>query len=377
MENKRPIRLSWIAVLVVVAILCFGAYFIARRIVDARSPRLYDAISIPATANQPIEPLGSGSLYYDGSSLHAIDSSGRQIWSYPAGSLAEFSVGAGGVATWSGAALSLLNAQTGAALFSNTLAGNIITAKFGKDYAAVQIEQAGNETKVLSEAQREHNSIMLILDSGGRQVDEIKLSNQTVLDSGFFSNDQLFWTMSLNTEGTVPICIISSYKPGRLLAGRISDTEQVLYHAMFLSSKIRVTGETHVKDYDNFGNEIVKNRILVYGWCLVDVDETQDVPTMAFVPTGQADGTTGITDIRTIQEQTVKTIRLPNAAKQVFVSGSTVYAFSNDRVMVCRSGALEPDTFWLPRQIDKIVALTENHTAIATSGTSVFMIPLP
>ncbi len=377
MENRRPIRLSLIAVLVVVVLLSMAAYFIANRIVDASSPRLREATSLPATANQVIKPLGSGCIYYDGGTLHALDERGRQIWSYPAGSMADFSVGDGGVAVWSGTMLSLLNAQNGTSSYSGNIEGSVIDARFGKTFVAVQIAQKGSETKNLTDAQKEHNTTLLILDANAHQVDPIAMPNQTVLDFGFFSNDQLFWSMSLNTEGTVPICKVRSHKPGRMELGSFEDTEQVLYSVSFQSNEIRVVGDTYVKDYDYQGKEIAENRILVYGWCMFDRDPHQDNPMMVFVPISQADGTAGISDLRTIKGQQEQSIRLPMAAKQVFVRNDTVYAFSNERVMVCRAGAIEPEIYGLPLTIDKVVSLTDNHAAIVTSGVSTYMIPLP
>lgn len=376
MENKRSPRLSWIAVLVVVLLLCVGAYLLATQIVNARTPRLRDVISVPANSNQVIKPLGKGLVYYDGGSLHALDGRGRQIWTYPAGSQASFSIGEGGVSTWSGTMLSLLNPENGAALFSGNMEQNVISARLGSKYAAVHLEQPHPSSETVTEASREHNTTMLILDSGGRRVDTIDLNNQTVLDYGFFTSDQLFWVMSLNTEGTKPICTISTYKPARARTGDIEDPDQLLYGTMFQSSKIRVVGLTYIKDFDYTGKEITQNRILVYGWYMVDVDENQQNPMMVFIPAAQADGS-GITDVRAIQGQTDTAIRLPSAAKQVFAKGDTVYAFASDRVMVCKPGALEPDTYALTIVIDSVLALTENHAAIVTSGSAVYMIPLP
>lgn len=379
MEKTKTIRLSWIAVLLVVVLLCVGAYFIATQIVNARMPRLRDVITLPASSNQAIQPLGDGAIYFDGGSLHALDGRGRQIWGYPAGSSARFSVSDGGVATWSGTMLSLLDPSTGAALYSGNVENNVISARLGKTYAAVQLEKEPEAGAYVIDPGKEHNSVMLILDTGGRQVDKIELTNQTVLDFGFFSNGQLFWVMSLNTEGTVPICTISSYKPRKMLTGTVTDTEQFLYDVIFQSTKIRAVGLMYIKDFDYTGKEITANRILVYGWYLIDVDEHQQNPLMVFVPTAQADSGAGITELRTIQGQSDVSIRLPSAARQVFARGDAIYAFANDRVMVCRVGELEPVSYGLPGQmrIDNVIALTDNHSAIVTSGSAVYLIPLP
>ncbi len=363
MANKPTRRLSWIAVLLLVSLVCTVAYFLANQIVNARMPRLSNAISVPARSNQYIEALGNGMIYYDGSSLHALDGRGRQIWSYACGSLADYSVSDGGVATWTGTMLSLLPPGSGTALYSGNQEKAILDARLGKSFAAVQLGE-------------EHNSTMLILDTNGRQIDKIELPNQTVLDFGFFRNGSLLWVMSLDTEGTALLGTINTYKPGKMLAGTIEDDTQLIYDVSFQSAKVRVVGLNDIRDYDYIRDEIRDNRILVYGWKMVATDKSQADPLMVFVPIAQAEGA-GITDLRVIQGQDDQSIRLPGTASQVFARGETIYAFAQDRVMVVNLRSPEPVVYQLPVLIDRVVALTDNHSAIVTSGSAVYMIPPP
>ena len=376
MENKRPVRLTGLAVVLLVVVVCIVAYFLATRIVDANVPQLDTAIPIPASSNHQIEPLGNGLVYYDGSTLHAMDARGRQIWSYPAGAGASFNVSEGGVCTWSGMKLSLLNRETGSVLFSGNLnEGNIIDAKLGRAYAAVQVEAENSSNQPLSDASRAHSSHMLLLDAGGRRVDKIDLLNQTPVDFGFFNADQLFWVMSLDTQGTLPICVIRSYKPGRMLNGEVKDEEQTLYTASFQASKIRVAGLKYVKDYDYYGVERPNSRILVYGWYMTDMDTDENGPTMAFSPVSQT-ADVGISDIRVIRDQQDTRIHLPEQAEQVFVKNGSIYAFSRDRVMILPYGAQVAQVYGLPMVIERVIDLTDGHSAIVQSGQNIFLIPL-
>lgn len=362
-----------IAVLIVVAVLCVLAYVFATQLSNWGGNQLRDSVSVPARANHAIAPLGKGMAYYDGATLHALDSHGRQIWSYAAGSSAGFSVDEGGVACWSGSMLSLIDAEKGSVPYSGHLENPVISARYSTGYTAAQV--AALEGGVV----QEHNSTMLLLDSGGRNVERIELPNQTVLDFGFFYNgaNTLFWVMSLDTEGTVPVTTIKVYRPGKMvLAGTISDPMQVLYEVAFQPSKIRTVGETYIKDFDYTNKEITANRILVYGWYMIAKDGGAANPSMVFVPSSQADGSAGISDIRIIRGQSDNSIRLPSEAKQVFSSGDSVYAFANDRVMVTSGGSLEPVSYALPVYIDRVIGLTEGHSAIVTAGNAVYMIPL-
>lgn len=363
MENRKR-GSNWIGALIVVAALCVGAFFLARGIANSHSSQLRKAIQTPALEGQTVRMLDDGILYYDGATLHALNGKAKQIWSYAAGVDAGFSSDSGGVATWAGSVLSILSSDKGTTLFSGSMESDILDACVGKVYAAVQIGQ-------------QHNSTMVILDNSGRQVEKIELNNQTVLDFGFFNNDALLWVMSLNTEGTVPVCTISTYRPGRLLAGTIEDNQQVLYEVVFQSSQIRAIGTNYIKDYDYTGKEIETNRNLVYGWYLMSMDEDAANPLMAFVPIEQSDGSNGISDVRLIRGQIEQSVRLPYPARKVVAAGDTIYAFTGQYVMVCRMGETTPTTYILPVYVDEVLGMTKENNCVTTSGGRVYMIPLP
>ncbi|MEG0936135.1 MAG: hypothetical protein RSJ41_11145 [Clostridia bacterium] len=362
-QRRSPIR--WLLVLLVVVLLSGGAVWVARGIVNRNSNALRTVYATPAYANQPLAILGEGILYYDNQSLHALDSRGRQIWNYAAGTNAGFSVDTGGVSVWSGSTLSILSRTDGKTLFSGNVEEPVLAAHAGTIYYAVQ---TGTE----------HNSSMLILDASGRRVDNILLKNQTVLDFGFFNNDARLWVMSLNTEGTVPMCSISTYRPGKTQVGAISDSQQVLYEVVFQSSKIRAVGTTHIKDYNySDGKELTDNRLLVYGWYLMAIDDSAANPMMVFVPTEQSDGATAISDLRMIRGQIDQPLHLPYPAMQVLALSDTVYAYTNQYVMVAGLGKTTPDTYVLPIYVENVLGITSNKTAVVASGGTVSLIPMP
>jgi hypothetical protein len=360
--QKKTARLSWVSVALVVALVSLLAYLIANQIVSGRTSALRSATALSARTGQTLEPLGNGLIYNDGTTLHALNGKGLQIWSYAAGSGSDFSVGRGGVAAWQGTMISLLSADQGVPLYSGNLEDDILAARMDAQYAAAQVGA-------------EHDSIILIFEHGGRQIDRIPLSNQTVLDFGFFYNDSLFWVMSMNTEGTVPTCSISTYKPGKMLAGTITDSQQVLYEVLFQSSKIRAVGTTHIKDFDYTSREMTENRMLVYGWYLMDIDERSDNPLMAFVPVAQAEGA-GIQDVRMVRGQTDHAVRLPYSASRVFAREDTIYAFTGQYVMICRMDQVTPQTYALPLYIDDALGITADHQAIVSSGGVIYLVPL-
>ena len=376
MEKKRAVRLPAWAVVMAIAALCALAYMLAQGIVSTRELALSTAIPIPALAEYPMEPLGDGLVFYDGETLHAMDGKGRQIWSHSAGSMASFHVGANTIATWRGTMLSLIDRRTGELTTSTNVsqsdAGAIIEAKPGETYVATQ-----TEGDAATAAERQRNTVMYIYDPGARQIDRYVIEKQTVIDFGFFRNDQLFWTLGLSTEGTEPVCLISSYRLGRnMINGFFYDTEQTTYKALFQSSKIRTIGLKYIKDFDYRGKEDESSRILVYGWYMVALDETGLTPTMLFVPVGQADGMASVTDVRIIADRQDTALALPIPAEQVMIKDGVFYGFSSGAVMIREPGEQIPRTYRLPMEIDRVVGLTDNHSAIVVRGSGVFLIPL-
>lgn len=364
MDKRKNNAAGVVIGILIAALLCVGAFFLARNIVSSKSASLGNAIPTSASAGQAMRPLGNGMIYYDGATLHALNDRAQQVWSYAVGSSAGFSVGTGGVAAWSDTMLSLLTADKGLTLFSGNVEAPVLDARIGRTFTAVQVGQ-------------EHDSVMLVLDSGGRQVDRIPLNHLTLLDFGFFNNGALMWVMSLNTEGTVPMCSISTYRPGKMLAGTITDTQQVLYEVVFQSSKVRAVGTTHIKDYEYTNKEITGDRMLVYGWYLMGMDEEDANPLMIFVPTAQSDGATGISDLRLIRGQSDQAVRLPYPAMRVLAKGDTAYAFTGQYVMICRMGESLPRTYTLPIYVENVLGITDSKKAIVTSSGLTYLLPLP
>ncbi len=360
--QKKTARLSWFNVVLVVALISLLAWLIASQIASRSSGALRSKTALPARTGQAMEPLGEGLVFSDGTTLHALNGKGLQIWSYAAGGGSSFSVGKGGVAAWQGRTLSLLSSDKGATLYSGSLEADILDVRMDTQYAAAQVGE-------------EHSSVMLIMEHGGRQVDRIELSNQTVLDFGFFYNGSLFWVMSMDTEGTVPLCSISTYKPGKMLAGTITDTQQVLYEVLFQSSKIRAVGTTHIKDFDYTSRELTSDRVLVYGWYLMDLDDHADNPLMAFVPVGQAESGQ-IQDVRMIRGQVDHPVRLPYPASRVYARDDTIYAFTSQYVTMCRLDQTTPETYQMPIYVDDVLGITSNHQAIVSSGGVIYLVPL-
>ena len=304
MESNRTGRLPWAIVLFILALtvlIAWGGASLVKRGQERNS--LGSVREKVLNTPQSVQIVRDGAVYYDGGTIAKLDASGNTKWSYMIGGGAQMQSSDSGVAAWIGDSLTLINGTTGAAEFSGKMDGNILSARLGPQYAAVVLEP-------------EHDSTIVLMESGGRRVDSITLSGKTVIDYGFFNTTgDLFWVMTLDTTGTAPSCTLSTYRPGKRIVGQITDSVQVMYRTMFQSTQIVTAGNVYLRVYDYTGKETAEKRTLVYGWMLASVDDLSDNPMMAFTPTGEYDGSAEMKDVRMIRGSSEQTVRMPFACE--------------------------------------------------------------
>ena len=367
MENRHAKNISWLTAVSLTALVCALIFWIAFRITAPRVPAMLSAIELPCTAGQDIMPLNDGVLYNDGIYLHALDSRGRQIWANLAGTGAGFDVYEDRVSVWLGKRLTLLDGATGLPFYNGTLEDDIISAKAGANYVAVLTGAEGD------------SSVSVMTRSGQMIADNINagMENMTVLDYGFFNNGALLWILSLDTEGTVPICHITTHRPGRMLTGSISEPEQIVYRLLFRGDKMLAVGTSYIKHYAYTGDE-ADGRVLVYGWYLADAGGSSSAsPLMAFVPAVQVRANASMSDVRVVSAATDKTIRMPFPCFALRVGGDKVYGFNSQYAMAYGLNDQSPTTYALPIPVERVFGLTGGNSAILSSGSSVYLVYLP
>lgn len=365
MERDRKGRLPWAIVLLIIVFACAIAWcgaLIYTRTLGASTFSNYRLVQLDAA--QKVEAVSDGFVYYNGSSVTKMGSDAGTRWSYLTGTGADFHASDEGVAAWVDRSLTLIDNDSGATTYSGAMDDKILSAKVGGTYTAVLLGP-------------EHDSTIVLMENGGRRVDSITLAGQTVVDYGFFYNDTLFWVMTLDTNGTVPGCTISTYRPGRRIVGSITDGEQILYHAMFQSSKILCAGDTYLKTYDYNGAETVEERRLVYGWTLADADNEADSPMMAFVPNGQYDGNIEMKDVRMIRAGMEQTVRMPFDCTSMVAKGDRVYGFSgNGYIMVAQMGQQKVNAYNVSLPFEEVVGVASNNVAILKNGNTICLVSL-
>lgn len=365
MDRRRSAKNPWTIVLLIVIICCalaYGCASLGSRMINKDTFGHRTAVDIVNL--QDLQATTTGFVYYDGNTVSAIKSNGRVDWSYLVGANAGFHATENGVATWSGKTITLIDSKSGDTTFNGAMAENVVSAHIGSKYTAILIGS-------------ENNSTIVLMENGGKQINQIALDHLTVVDYGFFSDGTLLWVMVCNTNGTVPTCNIQTYRPGKEILGSISDTEQMLYAAMFQSSRVCTVGDTYYKVYDYNGVEDTSRRELVYGWYLTNADTNSNDPLMAFVNDAQCKAESAIQDVRLMRSNLDRVVRLPFGCKRILTVGDTLYGFSSDGHMSRMNvNDAAPKAYKLNMTIDEVYGVTNDQVAVVRSGGTIYLVNL-
>ncbi|MBQ8109066.1 MAG: hypothetical protein IJ124_02735 [Clostridia bacterium] len=365
MERNQTARLPWAIALLIVVFVSVIALLVGRLVSNATHRSSYDYKAIQLAANLGVEVVDDGFVYYDGSYIGAVTTEGHTKWTYLIGRNADFDANVNGIAAWTGESLTLIDGQTGTPSFSGAMETDVLSACIGEKYTAVLLGP-------------EHNSTIVLMESGGRRVNSITLTNQTVIEYGFFSNGTLLWIMSLDTSGTVPSCTVNTYRPGKEMVGSIHDNEQMVYGVVFQSSYFCCAGDTFLKVYDYTGKEDKTRRRKVYGWYMATLDESVlDDPLMAFVPNAQYDADAGMQDIRMIRAHLDQQVRMPYGCQSLIARNDRVYGFSTEGyVAIAQLGNQTVNAYALPMMFDKVYGVTADNMAVLGNGNIVYILNL-
>ena len=365
MDRRHSARRPWAIVLLILAISCALSYGIAMFGKNVLADTSLGHCEMLSLANiQDLQATATGFVYYDGNTVSAIDSGGKVDWSYILGAGAGFEATDYGVAAWVDNTITLIDGKSGSTTYNGTMSQNVLGAHIGDKYTAILIGEEGNSTIVL-------------MENGGKQINQIVLDNVLVVNYGFFSDGSLLWVMVCDTSGTVPTCNIQTYRPGKEIVGSISDTEQLAYAVMFQSSKVCVVGDVYYKVYDYAGMEDPSQRKLVYGWYLTDSDTSTGDPLMVFVNDAQCKGESDIQDVRIVRTNLDKVVRFPFGCRRVLAVGNNIYGFASDgHLMIMRADEASPRAYQLEMSIDEVYGVTRDGVAVLRSGGVICLVDL-
>jgi len=364
MQKNRKRKLSAPVALLIALVVCATAFFSAW-LWKGNTAAGAGAKQVNANSVESVVPLKEGFVYYNGTTLGYVTSSGKVQWTYMAGTDVQFSASEYGIAVWKNKTLTLIDLDDGTIYYSVAQAEDVISATVGPKYVAVAYGEA-------------QNSKVMLLDSSGGFVKTLDFASRLILDCGFYSSGSYFWVLALETDGTVASTTVSTYKPSsQLISGSITDGSQITYDCYFLDGEIRCVGDTNLKVYDYSGNEMPDRRELIYGWYLAAAEDSSVDPVMVLIPDDAYKGMSKIQDAMILTSAGKEFIRFQFGCDEVFVANGVIYGFSSDYgcVMVTTPGSGKIVATPVSVQFDSVYGIVGGR-AIVGQGGAIYLVDL-
>lgn len=328
------------------------------------------AVRLGATTSQQVTAFGDDILYYDGTNLKCVGTNASSRWSFQVGANAGFHAGSTRVVAWSANQVTVLG-RKGESTYIDKMQDEVQFARAGDQYVAIF---SGSQD----------NGVISVINADGQSVDEITITDQTVLDIGFFSAAQttgsveLMWILGIDTTGTVISTMLQTYQPGKLATGSTTLGEQIAYKVYYYDGLLRVVDTRKISAYDyKLKADSSTSDVLIYGWYLQDVRTIGKNTYQLLVPSPEMDGSLSASNLRLMTGSSDKVLHLPAACMSAYLGTQSVYGFTSTTVYACRYGDNVFSAYTLPVQITNVLGMLSNDTVIVASGTEAYAISLP
>ena len=325
---------------------------------------------IGATLSQNVMPFGDSVIFYDGTTLHCVASTGGNEWSYQIGSNADYDATQEKIVAWSGNDLYILNSR-GRLIYNNKMSDTIQFASAGDEYVAVFVGDPDN-------------GVVSVINSAGQIVDNITVNNQTLLDIGFFMSatsssalvTELMWMLGLDTTGTVISTELQTFQPGKLSTGKSSLGENIAYKVYSIGGELEVVTTRQIMHY-NYRVLEQSNPTLIYGYTVDDVKVNSGVTYQLLVPAQESREGVRINNVRLMYGGVDRVMHLPSECLAATLGTHSVYGFSSNAVYVCRFGDTNFTAFAMPINVTAVLGMITDNRAVVASGSEIYVVELP
>lgn len=266
--------------------------------------------------------------------------------------------------------LYILN-RNGRLIYNNKMSDTVQFASVGDEYVAVFVGDADN-------------GVVSVINGSGQIVDNITISDQTLLDIGFFmasttSNAQpieLMWVLGLNTTGTVISTELQTFQPGKLSTGKSSIGEHIAYSIYDENGTLNVVTTRQILHYSYRALE-ASSPTLIYGYTVEDVKQNGSVLYQLLVPAQEQNEGISIANVRLMYGSVDRVIHLPSACIAARLGTKSVYGFSQNAVYACSFGETTFRAYALPINVTAVLGMMNDNRAVVASGSEIYVIELP
>ena len=325
---------------------------------------------IGATLSQNVSPFGDSVIFYDGTTLHCVAATGGNEWSYQIGTNADYDATEKRIVAWSGNDLYILNSR-GRLIYNNKMSDAIQFASAGDEYVAVFVGDSDN-------------GVVSVINSSGQIVDNIPVSNQTLLDIGFFMSTttssaqptELMWMLGLNTTGTVISTELHTYQPGKLSTGKSSLGEHIAYSIYDENGNLNIVTTRQILHYSYRALE-ASSPTLIYGYTVEDVQQSGKTLYQLLVPAQEQSEGISINNVRLMYGSVDRVLHLPGTCIAAKLGTKSVYGFSANAVYACRFGETTFSAYAMPINVTAVLGMMTDNRAVVASGSEIYVVELP
>ena len=365
--RSKQIR-SWIILVSIVVLTMLGVHFFR----SVGTKQEITVAKLPCYASQSVTPFGDNVLYYDGSSMHCLTSSGTIRWSFPLGNGFQFSVGPTHFVAWNDRQMFIVD-KDGHPSYNEAMDGEVQFARIGDRFCAAVI---GDDVMQTSLVVKELNGTQ-------KDVEADAFKNMMVLDTGFYGDQgQYLWTLSMDVYGTKLNTVLNTFQIGKMNTGEVSLGEFLTYKVLFEDNRLRVFTTQQMYTYDYKCVQDTNATMLVYGWKVIDAEiPDRGSATILMAPTTQTSSAQIITELRALRGTTDLRYTLPSTCVGAALHGGNIFAFSREYMYRADVNGQKFYAYSLPLTEETGVTgfhgITSDGKAIVSTGETVYSITLP
>lgn len=360
---KRILLIGAIVILLLAAVLLLTGR------THPKQPAAVTAVRLGCTDNGSMKLFGNRMLYYDGSSLYCITSSGAEAWRFDIGADAWYDCSDTDIAIWRGSSLFVLNAK-GESTYSDSLGEPIQFARIGQQYVGAVI---GNTT----------SPRLVVKDLTGAHMDEESDAYQglIMMDIGFYGNKgQYMWTLATDVFGTSANTILNTYEVGKTSATAISLGSNIPYSVVYDSSLLNVITTRKIRVFNDKHTEDTAAAKLVYGWTYLCHESGKHGTAYLFAPEPQTNsGNYRIEELRYLLGDTDRRLSLPETCCGAALYGGSAYAFSSRTLYAAKQNDIRFQAYELPAELNitSLIGFLKDGKAVAACNEDLYVLTLP
>lgn len=235
----------------------------------------------------------------------------------------------------------------------------------------VEEVECGTKHLAVMRAAEDGTESVLIITRSGEQIDELKFSDQCIVDFGFYSaSSEMLWIETLNVSTGTPMTTISTYDLNKKeVTGLIHVQTQLVNEIYITPNSMFVVCTNQIIRYIHEGNKEIY-RTTIYGYEVLDFSYASGTPTFLLTTRG---GDFHTVRILTLAEEDAPapvetTLQLPAEGVSAFIMGSRLAVASREQLFTYTIKGKLSATATFQQPIDVAVKLTDAKLLLSSNG---------